>query len=84
MNGFMAWVTANIGYHHVHHLNARIPFYRLPEVLRDHPELKETGRLTVAESLNSVRLVLWDEERKQLISFGDLRRRNAPAPAVPK
>src|SRR5260221_4320394 len=31
----MRWVTANIGYHHIHHLNARIPFYRLPEVIRN-------------------------------------------------
>jgi omega-6 fatty acid desaturase (delta-12 desaturase) len=63
--------------HHVHHLCSRIPFYRLPEVLRDHPELTETGRLTVMQSLNSVRLVLWDEDRRRLISFGELRRRSA-------
>lgn len=72
------WFTANIGIHHVHHLCSRIPFYRLPEVLRDHPELKETSRLTVMESLSSVRLVLWDEGQKQLISFRDLRRCRAP------
>ena len=30
----MGWFTANIGYHHIHHLNAKIPFYRLPEVIR--------------------------------------------------
>ena len=70
----LRWFTANIGVHHVHHLCSRIPFYRLPEVLRDHPQLTETSRLTIAESLNSVRLVLWDEERRQLISFKDLRR----------
>jgi omega-6 fatty acid desaturase (delta-12 desaturase) len=34
-----AWFTANIGYHHIHHLNARIPFYRLPEVFTKIPEL---------------------------------------------
>ena len=37
----MGWFTANIGYHHIHHLNARIPFYRLPEVLREIPELQD-------------------------------------------
>jgi omega-6 fatty acid desaturase (delta-12 desaturase) len=73
----LRWFTANIGVHHVHHLCSRIPFYRLPEVLRDHPELGETSRLTIMESLNSVRLVLWDEERQQLISFRDLQRRNS-------
>jgi omega-6 fatty acid desaturase (delta-12 desaturase) len=69
----LRWFTANIGVHHVHHLCSRIPFYRLPEVLRDHPELGATSRLTIMESLNSVRLVLWDEERQQLISFKDLQ-----------
>src|SRR4051812_6380627 len=38
-NWLMAWFTANIGYHHIHHLNSRIPFYRLPEVFREVPEL---------------------------------------------
>ena len=42
-NPVMAWFTANIGYHHIHHLNARIPFYRLPEVLREMPELQAVG-----------------------------------------
>jgi acyl-lipid omega-6 desaturase (Delta-12 desaturase) len=74
----LRWFTANIGVHHVHHLCSRIPFYRLPEVLRDHPELVETGRLTLVKSFQSVRLVLWDEDRRQLISFSDLRRRSSP------
>ena len=39
--GVLRWFTANIGVHHVHHLCSRIPYYRLPEVLRDHPELAE-------------------------------------------
>ena len=33
MNPVMAWLTGNIGYHHIHHLNSKIPFYRLPEVM---------------------------------------------------
>ncbi len=74
----LRWVTANIGVHHVHHLCSRIPFYRLPEVLSDHPKLNETGRLTIRESLRSVRLVLWDEELRRLISFKDFQRRSSP------
>jgi omega-6 fatty acid desaturase (delta-12 desaturase) len=70
----LRWLSGNIGVHHVHHLCSRIPFYRLPEVLRDHPELNETSRLTIRESLDSVRLVLWDEDAKRLISFKDLHR----------
>ena len=55
--------------HHVHHLCSRIPYYRLPRVLRDHPELRGVGRLTLLQSFRCVRLVLWDERRRRLISF---------------
>ncbi|MEO1406497.1 MAG: fatty acid desaturase [Pseudomonadota bacterium] len=65
------WLTGYIGVHHVHHLNSRIPSYRLPEVLRDHPELTEINRLTVINSLKSLRLHLWDENRQKLVSFAD-------------
>ena len=71
--GVLRWFTANIGIHHVHHLNSRIPYYRLPQVLRDHPELKNVGRLTVLQSLAGVRLSLWCETREKLISFRDRR-----------
>jgi omega-6 fatty acid desaturase (delta-12 desaturase) len=70
----LRWFTANIGIHHVHHLNSRIPYYRLPQVLRDFPELRAVGRLTLANSLRSVRLALWCENRKKLVPFSDLRR----------
>ena len=69
----LRWFTANIGVHHVHHLVSRIPFYRLGEVLRDYPELRSVGRLTLRQSLGCVRLVLWDEKLKRLISFKELR-----------
>ena len=46
----LRWFTANIGVHHVHHLCSRIPFYRLPLALRDHPELANVGRLTLSQS----------------------------------
>jgi acyl-lipid omega-6 desaturase (Delta-12 desaturase) len=72
--GVLRWFTANIGVHHVHHLSSRIPFYRLPQVLRDHPEFGEVGRLTLRESLGCVRLALWDEDQKRLVSFREARR----------
>ena len=65
----LRWFTANIGVHHVHHLSSRIPYYRLPEVLRDRPELHDVGRLTLMDSLRSVRLVLWDEKKRRLVTF---------------
>ena len=72
----LRWFTANIGVHHVHHLCSRIPYYRLPNVLRDYPELGAVGRLTLLQSLGCVRLVLWDEKRRRLISFRELRAAN--------
>jgi omega-6 fatty acid desaturase (delta-12 desaturase) len=65
----LQWLSGNIGIHHVHHLYSRIPFYRLPEVLRDHDVLASINRMTIRQSLQSVRLHLWDEDRKKLISF---------------
>lgn len=65
----LRWLSANIGIHHVHHLYSRIPFYRLPEVLRDNATLAEAQRLTIMESLRSVNLHLWDENLQRLLSF---------------
>lgn len=70
----LKWMSANIGVHHVHHLASRIPFYRLPEVLRDFAELDAAGRITLRESLGCVRLALWDETGRRLVSFAEARR----------
>ena len=72
MPSVLQWITANIGIHHVHHLYSRIPFYRLPEVLRDHDVLAESNRMTIRDSLANARLHLWDEEAKTLLSFGSV------------
>jgi omega-6 fatty acid desaturase (delta-12 desaturase) len=69
----LKWFTANIGVHHVHHLCSRIPYYRLPEVLRDYPEFRDLNRLTLLQSLKCIRLVLWHEEGQRLMSFKELR-----------
>ncbi len=65
----LQWMTGNIGVHHVHHLYSRIPFYRLTEVIKDHPILGEMKRLTIMESFKSVNLHLWDEAERRLITF---------------
>jgi omega-6 fatty acid desaturase (delta-12 desaturase) len=70
----LRWFTANIGVHHVHHLCSRIPYYRLPQALRDNPDLSNVSRLTLLQSFRCVRLVLWDERRMRLVSFRDVRR----------
>ncbi len=71
----LRWLTANIGIHHVHHLCSRIPFYRLPEVLRDHSDLANSNRMTIAESIPNARLHLWDEGTQRLLSFSQTRGR---------
>jgi omega-6 fatty acid desaturase (delta-12 desaturase) len=71
--GIMRWFTANIGMHHVHHLCSRIPYYRLPKALGDLPELGGVRRLTMLDSFRCVRLALWDESQRRLVSFRALR-----------
>ncbi len=71
----LQWLSANIGIHHVHHLHSRIPFYRLPEVLRDHAVLADCNRMTIRESICNARLHLWDEETNRLLSFSQARAR---------
>ena len=70
---FLAWLTADIGAHHVHHLASRIPSYRLREVLKNHKALTECQRITLRDSLSCARLHLWDEASQRLVSFSDVR-----------
>jgi omega-6 fatty acid desaturase (delta-12 desaturase) len=70
----LRWFTGNTTIHHVHHLCCRIPNYRLPQCLRDHPALAEISRIGFRESLACARLALWDEERQRLVSFTDAAR----------
>jgi acyl-lipid omega-6 desaturase (Delta-12 desaturase) len=69
----LMWLSGNIGIHHVHHLSSRIPFHQLPKVLRDFPELKKLGRITFWESLSTIRLALWCEKERRLVSFREAR-----------
>jgi acyl-lipid omega-6 desaturase (Delta-12 desaturase) len=69
----MHWFTGNIGYHHVHHLNSRIPFYRLPEAMEAIPELQNPGRTSLRpmDVYHCIRLKLWDKERDRMVSFSE-------------
>jgi omega-6 fatty acid desaturase (delta-12 desaturase) len=75
MNPVMNWFTGNIGYHHIHHLNSRIPFYRLKEAMNSMPELSQvpTTSLNPADINKCLRLKLWDSEKEEMISLKDLR-----------
>ena len=70
-NRLMHWFTGNIGYHHIHHINARIPFYRLPEVMRNVPSLQNPKKtsLRLKEIRQCLSLKLWDEKSKKLVSY---------------
>lgn len=65
----LRWLTANIGVHHIHHLYSRIPYYRLYDVLGEHPALDKVRRLTLMESFSCVKLHLWDETNRKLVTF---------------
>jgi len=74
----LRWFTANIGMHHVHHLSSRIPFYRLPEIMNDYPELRDVKTVKLLESFSCAKLKLWDENQGRLITFAEHKER-APA-----
>ncbi len=71
MSPLMHWLTGNIGFHHVHHLNHRIPFYRLPEAMAALPELQDPGRTSWRPSdvLACLRLKVWDPAKGRMVSF---------------
>lgn len=64
------WFTANIGYHHIHHLAPRIPNYHLRAAFESSPLLQRAPRLTLRTSLVCARMKLWDEERHCMVGFG--------------
>ena len=68
----LAWLTANVGYHHVHHLSPRIPNYHLVACHRALPELEAVPELTIKKSFESATLALWDEDQRCLVPFGTL------------
>lgn len=71
MSPLMHWFTGNIGYHHVHHLNHRIPFYRLPEAMAAMPELQDPGRTSwrIGDILACLRGKVWDPAQQRMVSY---------------
>jgi omega-6 fatty acid desaturase (delta-12 desaturase) len=65
----LAWVVGNANYHHVHHLSAKIPNYRLREAHESHPMFRRTPVVTLRSSIRPFRLKLWDTERRRLVPF---------------
>jgi omega-6 fatty acid desaturase (delta-12 desaturase) len=69
----LQFFSGNIGLHHVHHLNARIPNYNLQRAHDENPIFHDVPTLTLADGLRSVRLKLWDEERRRMVTFAQAR-----------
>jgi acyl-lipid omega-6 desaturase (Delta-12 desaturase) len=69
----LQWFSGNIGYHHVHHLSPRIPGYLLEKCHNENAMFREVTPVTLRDSLKSLRLRLWDEERQRLVGFDDLK-----------
>ena len=76
LNKLMAWFTGNIGYHHIHHLNVRIPFYRLPEAMDAIPELQSpvTTTLSPHDIFACFRCCLWDEKLQRMVTYRETSR----------
>ncbi len=71
----LRFCTGNIGYHHVHHLNARIPFYNLKKAHDENAIFQDVPVLSLMDGLRATRLKLWDEELGRLVTFSAARRR---------
>lgn len=71
----LRWITANIGFHHIHHLDSRIPNYALPKCYREHAQLQTAPRLTLWSSFKCLQLKLWDEAAQQMVTFREAKKR---------
>jgi omega-6 fatty acid desaturase (delta-12 desaturase) len=71
----MRYFTANISYHHVHHLNPLVPWYRLPEAMAAIPELQRPGTTSLAprDVRACLRLKLWDERGQRMVGWREAR-----------
>jgi acyl-lipid omega-6 desaturase (Delta-12 desaturase) len=78
--GWLNWFTANIGYHHIHHLSSRIPNYRLIDCHNAHRQLfTAVTRVKLANVCEALRYILWDTRARQLISVAEYRQQLATA-----
>jgi omega-6 fatty acid desaturase (delta-12 desaturase) len=71
MGPVMQWLTGNIGFHHVHHLNPLVPFYKLPDAMASIPELQHPGVTSLSPSaiVSCLRLKLWDAQQGKMVGY---------------
>lgn len=70
----LQWFSGNIGYHHLHHLSPRIPNYNLERCHHSDPLFQSVKPITLLSSFKSLTFRLWDEQRRQLVGYGYLRK----------
>ncbi|MFC4601243.1 fatty acid desaturase [Cohnella hongkongensis] len=69
----LQWLTGNIGFHHVHHLSPRVPNYLLEKAHEAVPPLQHATTVTLRSSFASLKFKLWDEQKKDFVTFGQIR-----------
>jgi omega-6 fatty acid desaturase (delta-12 desaturase) len=69
----LQWFTGNIGFHHIHHLDARVPNYRLEACHKSHPGLQAVPTLRLLDGLRAWRYALWDEAAGRMVRFRDVK-----------
>lgn len=69
----LQWFSGNIGFHHIHHLSARIPNYNLERCHKAEPLFQTVPHVTFFASLRAFSFRLWDEQEQKLVGFGHLR-----------
>ena len=76
MPGWLNWFTINIGYHHIHHLSASIPNYRLVECHDEYRHLfSDVTRVRLGGVPGALKCILWDKRAQRIISVAEYRRR---------
>ena len=78
----LQFFSGNIGLHHVHHLSARIPNYNLQRAHDENPIFHGVPTLSLWDGLRAVRLKLWDEDRRRLVTFAEARSTAAASAAA--
>jgi omega-6 fatty acid desaturase (delta-12 desaturase) len=68
----LQWFTGNIGFHHIHHLESRIPNYNLPTCFAAIPEFRQVVTLSFWDSVQCTRLKLWDEHSERMVTFDEV------------
>jgi omega-6 fatty acid desaturase (delta-12 desaturase) len=74
----LQFFTGNIGFHHIHHLSARIPNYNLQRAHEENPAFQAVPTLSLWSGLRAVRLKLWDEDCGRLVTFAHAREHARP------